>query len=127
METVVEHRPPTHPSGKHVRIYYLTQATVKPPTFIFFCNTPNLITENYRRFIHNQIREMFKFEGVSIKLIFKGRKKDEDDEANKDGSNEAKLKKNDEKRSRNRSYGSYELKKDHGKMYEAENKENDEE
>ncbi len=83
METVIEHRPPTHPSGKHVKIYYITQAAVKPPTFIFFCNTPNLITENYRRFINNQIREMFKFEGVSIKLIFKGRKKDEEEDGHK--------------------------------------------
>ena len=77
METVIMHRPPTHPSGKHIKIYYITQAAVKPPTFIFFCNTPSLITENYRRYLHNQLREMFKFEGVSIKLIFKGRKKDE--------------------------------------------------
>ena len=77
MEKVIMHRPPTHPSGKHIKIYYITQAAVKPPTFIFFCNTPSLITENYRRYLHNQLREMFKFEGVSIKLIFKGRKKDE--------------------------------------------------
>ncbi|PKN80421.1 MAG: ribosome biogenesis GTPase Der [Candidatus Cloacimonetes bacterium HGW-Cloacimonetes-1] len=80
MEKVVEHRPPTHPSGKHVRIYYITQAAVKPPTFIFFCNKPSLIIENYRRYLHNQIREMFAFEGVSIKMIFKGRKTDELDE-----------------------------------------------
>ena len=79
METVVERRPPTHPSGKHVRIFYMTQATIKPPTFIFFCNIPALITENYRRYIHNQLREVFAFEGVSIKLIFRGRKKDDDD------------------------------------------------
>ena len=78
METVIMHRPPTHPSGKHIKIYYITQAAVKPPTFIFFCNTPSLITENYRRYLHNQLREMFKFEGVSIKLIFKGRTKNED-------------------------------------------------
>ena len=78
MEKVIMHRPPTHPSGRHIKIYYLTQAAVKPPTFIFFCNTPSLITENYRRYLHNQLREMFKFEGVSIKLIFKGRKKGED-------------------------------------------------
>lgn len=78
MDTVVALRPPTHPTGKHVKIFYLTQAAVKPPTFIFFCNTPALVTENYRRFIHNQIRESFKFEGVSLKLIFKGRSKEEE-------------------------------------------------
>jgi GTP-binding protein len=77
METVVEHRPPTHSTGKHVRIFYITQAAVKPPTFVFFCNQPALVSENYRRYLHNQIREMFAFEGVSIKLIFKGRKEGE--------------------------------------------------
>jgi GTP-binding protein len=77
METVVAHRPPTHSTGRHVKIYYITQAAVKPPTFIFFCNQPALVSENYRRYLHNQIREMFAFEGVSIKLIFKGRKESE--------------------------------------------------
>ncbi|HRY84310.1 MAG TPA: hypothetical protein P5533_06725 [Candidatus Cloacimonadota bacterium] len=38
-----------------------------------------MITENYRRYIHNQLREVFAFEGVSIRLIFRGRKKDEND------------------------------------------------
>lgn len=74
METVIGRRPPTHPKGKHVKIYYLTQASIKPPTFVFFCNQANLITENYRRFLHNQIREVFAFEGVSIRLVFKGKK-----------------------------------------------------
>lgn len=77
MEKVIDKRPPTHPSGKHIKIYYITQATVKPPTFIFFCNKPALITENYKRFLHNQLREMFAFEGVSIRLIFKGRTSDD--------------------------------------------------
>jgi len=77
MESVINHRPPTHPSGKHVRIYYITQAAVNPPTFIFFCNQPSLITENYRKYIHNQLREMFSFTGASLRLIFKGKKKDE--------------------------------------------------
>ncbi|MDZ4122532.1 MAG: ribosome biogenesis GTPase Der [Candidatus Cloacimonadaceae bacterium] len=77
MEKVIERRPPTHPSGKMARIYYITQAAVKPPTFVFFCNKPALITINYRRYLHNQLREMFSFEGVSIKLIFKGKTNDE--------------------------------------------------
>ncbi|MBM4400023.1 MAG: ribosome biogenesis GTPase Der, partial [Candidatus Cloacimonetes bacterium] len=77
MESVVEYRPPTHPSGKHVRIYYITQAAVNPPTFIFFCNQPGLITENYRKYIHNQLREMFAFTGASLRLIFKGRDKND--------------------------------------------------
>ncbi len=79
MEAVVEKRPPTHSTGKHVKVFYITQAAVKPPTFVFFCNQPALISENYRRFLHNQIREMFTFEGVSIKLIFRGRKEGEEE------------------------------------------------
>ena len=81
MEMVIEKRPPTHPSGKHVRIYYLTQVSVNPPTFVFFCNTPSLITENYRKYIHNQLREMFAFTGASLRLIFKGKNKDDREEA----------------------------------------------
>jgi GTP-binding protein len=77
METVIARRPPTHPTGKHVKIYYITQASVKPPVFVFFCNAPGLITENYRKFLHNQLREVFAFAGVSIKLIFKGKKEGE--------------------------------------------------
>nr|MDK2851064.1 GTPase [Candidatus Cloacimonadota bacterium] len=77
METVIARRPPTHPTGRHVKIYYITQASVNPPVFIFFCNAPGLITENYRKFLNNQLREVFKFSGVSIKLIFKGRSKEE--------------------------------------------------
>ena len=79
MESVVEHHPPTHPSGKHIRIYYLTQAAVNQPTFIFFCNQPSLITENYRKYIHNQLREMFAFTGASLRLIFKGRNKNDEE------------------------------------------------
>ncbi|MBM4403593.1 MAG: ribosome biogenesis GTPase Der [Candidatus Cloacimonetes bacterium] len=73
MGQVIDHRPPTHPTGKHIKIYYVTQAAVNPPTFVFICNQPALITENYRRYIHNQIREMFAFSGVNLKLIFRGR------------------------------------------------------
>lgn len=78
METVVARRPPTHPTGKHIRIFYITQADIKPPVFVFFCNNPSLITENYRKFLYNQIRKVFKFSGASIKLVFKGRNKEED-------------------------------------------------
>lgn len=77
METVVEHHPPTHPSGRHARIYYMTQASVNPPTFVFFCNQPSLITENYRKYINNQLREMFSFTGTSLRLIFRGKDKND--------------------------------------------------
>ena len=70
--------PPTHSTGKHVKIYYVTQQNVNPPTFIFFTNDPKCISENYKRFLKNKIREEFKFTGATVKLIFKGRDNDSD-------------------------------------------------
>lgn len=77
METVIERRPPTHPSGKYVKINYITQAAVNPPTFVFFCNQPSLVTENYRKYLNNQLRDMFSFTGATLRLIFKGKNKDD--------------------------------------------------
>lgn len=71
MEEVVGRFPPSHSSGKHTKIYYCTQAAVKPPLFLFFCNNPKLVTESYRRYLHNKLREYFKFEGVTVKTVFK--------------------------------------------------------
>ena len=68
---------PTHPSGKHVQIYYCTQQKIQPPSFVFFMNNPKLITKRYRRYLENQIRKTYKFEGATIKLSFKGRDKNE--------------------------------------------------
>ncbi len=59
--------------GKRVRIIYGTQAGFNPPRFVFFSNYPRLISENYQRFLTNQIRERFGFEGVPLTLIFKNK------------------------------------------------------
>jgi len=77
LEKVTQKFPPTHSSGKHTKIYYCTQIKIQPPTFIFFCNNPKLVTVHYRRYLTNQLRNTFKFEGVSIKTFFRGRNKDE--------------------------------------------------
>jgi GTP-binding protein len=71
LENVIKRYPPSHSSGRHVKIYYCSQVAVQPPTFIFFCNDSKLITESYKRYVNNKIREYFKFEGVSIKIIFR--------------------------------------------------------
>lgn len=76
IEQVVGRFPPSHSSGKHTKIYYCTQVSVKPPVFVFFCNDAKLITVSYRRYLHNKLRERFKFEGVTIKTIFRSRKED---------------------------------------------------
>jgi GTP-binding protein len=65
--------PPTHSSGKHTKIYYCSQIKVHPPTFIFFCNNPKLVTVHYRRYLKNQLREAFKFEGATIRTFYRGR------------------------------------------------------
>ena len=75
-ERIIIKNPPSHSTGKHIKIYYVTQQKVNPPTFIFFTNEPNLIPEHYKRFLKNKIREEFKFTGSTIKLIFKGRDDD---------------------------------------------------
>jgi GTP-binding protein len=72
-EKIIMRQPPSHSSGKHIKIYYVTQQNINPPTFIFFTNEPKLIPVHYKRFLKNKIREEFKFTGATIKLIFKGR------------------------------------------------------
>jgi GTP-binding protein len=57
--------------GKRVRVLYGTQVGEHPPKFAFFCNYPSLIKESYKRFLENQIRENFGFEGVPLSLLFR--------------------------------------------------------
>ena len=75
-EGIILKKPPSHSTGKHVKILYVTQQNINPPTFFFFCNDPRLVPEHYKRFLRNQIREEFKFTGATIKLVFKGRDDD---------------------------------------------------
>jgi len=63
--------PPTK-WGKKLRIYYGTQASIDPPTFVFFVNDTRLVHFGYRRFLENQIRQRYKFEGTPLKLVFRG-------------------------------------------------------
>ncbi len=71
---LVEHTPPQrhhHP----VRIYYMTQARVRPPTFVAFSNTPEGVTTAYQRYLVNRLREAFDFYGTPIKLHLRKRRK----------------------------------------------------
>ncbi len=74
MQKTVEKFPPRHPSKKHVKILYCTQAGVHPPTFVFSVNNSKLITKNYKKYLHNQLRQEYKFEGSTIKIKFKAKK-----------------------------------------------------
>ena len=73
-EAVNKQQPPSD-KGKRLRIYYGTQASVAPPTFVLFVNDKNLFHFSYRRFIENQIRENFGFEGTPIRFIIREREK----------------------------------------------------
>ena len=67
-EAVNKQQPPSD-KGKRLRIYYGTQASVAPPTFVLFVNDKDLFHFSYKRFIENQIRENFGFEGTPIRII----------------------------------------------------------
>ena len=75
-EAVNKQQPPSD-KGKRLRIYYGTQASVAPPTFVLFVNDKDLFHFSYKRFIENQIRENFGFDGTPIRLIIRERKKDQ--------------------------------------------------
>ncbi len=66
-EIAAKHRPPNH-KGKFAKIYYGTQASVKPTTFVLFVNQKSLFHFSYIRFIENQLREKYGFDGVPIKI-----------------------------------------------------------
>ncbi len=61
-------QPPTD-KGKRLRIYYVTQASTKPPTFVFFVNRAELFHFSYQRYLENQFRETFGLEGTPIRII----------------------------------------------------------
>lgn len=63
--------PPTASRGKYVKIKYITQLKVATPQFVFFCNFPNEVKDNYRRFLENKLRENFNFSGVPILIHFR--------------------------------------------------------
>lgn len=64
---------PPSDKGKRLKIYYMTQASVKPPTFVFFCNNGQLFHFSYQRYLENRIRESFGLEGTPIRIIIRER------------------------------------------------------
>lgn len=63
-------QPPTD-KGRRLKIYYMTQTGIKPPTFVIFCNSAELFHFSYQRYIENCLRDVFGFEGTPIKLIIR--------------------------------------------------------
>ncbi len=73
LEKDIKARPPASVQGKYIKIYYATQTGVQPPTFVFFCNYPELLKKPYLRYLENRIREHFGFMGAPIRLKVKKR------------------------------------------------------
>jgi GTPase len=73
MDAVAMNPTPTD-KGRRLKIYYATQVSVKPPTFVIFVNDPELLHFSYERFLENRIRDAFGFEGTPIKIFARERK-----------------------------------------------------
>lgn len=68
---ITKTNPPAQSSGKSVKLRYLTQINIRPPTFLIFCNNPLGVKNSYKRFLINQLRSSFGLNGVPIRLMFK--------------------------------------------------------
>lgn len=68
---IIEQNPPPSIKGKYVKIKYATQLKSNQQIFLFFCNLPQYVNENYKRFIENKIREKYDYEGVPIQIFFR--------------------------------------------------------
>jgi len=68
-------QPPTD-RGKRLKVFYMTQAGIKPPTFICFCNDSELFHFSYLRYLENQIRSVFGLKGTPIRMIVRERDKE---------------------------------------------------
>ena len=76
MEAVAMQQPPSD-KGKRLKLYYITQVSVKPPAFVIFVNDRELMHFSYTRYLENKIREAFGFKGTSLKFFIRERKEKE--------------------------------------------------
>lgn len=74
-EDIVEQHPPPLRKGRPVKLYYATQASVRPPTFVVQCSYPEALHFSYQRYVQNRIRETFGFEGTPVRVLFRKRKR----------------------------------------------------
>lgn len=76
-QAVVRVQPPTD-RGKRLKIFYMTQVSTKPPTFVFFVNNKELFHFSYQRYLENRLREAFSLEGTSVRFVIRERSNKED-------------------------------------------------
>ena len=89
-EAMMRVQPPTD-KGRRLKIYYMTQSSVAPPTFVLFCNDAELFHFSYQRYIENCLRTAYGFAGTPIVLVIKQRGEDPDIQVRrpgKEGNNE---------------------------------------
>jgi len=70
---IIAHTPPPAVKGKYIKVKYITQLKTSFPAFVFFCNLPQYIREPYKRFVENQLRKEFDFQGVPIQIYFRSK------------------------------------------------------
>ncbi|MBX3269461.1 MAG: ribosome biogenesis GTPase Der [Sandaracinaceae bacterium] len=76
-DEVLEHHPPPTQKGRAIRLFYVTQAATRPPTFVAMTNEPKLVHFSYQRYVINAIRKRFGFEGVPVRVFYRQRRRRE--------------------------------------------------
>jgi GTP-binding protein len=71
MQEEIERNPPPSIKGKFINIKFVSQLPTHAPAFAFFCNLPQYVRDNYKRFLENKLREHFDFEGVPVRVFFR--------------------------------------------------------
>ena len=72
-EQALQHHQPPAQGGRSVRLYYITQASARPPTFMVSSNFPDRVHFSYQRYLVNQLRKRFGFEGTPIRVFYRKR------------------------------------------------------
>jgi GTPase len=86
IEQIFAERVPSTSHGQRAKILYATQVDVAPPTIVLFVNNPDLFDANYQRFVVNRFREMLPFKQVPMRLMIRGREKDDTSDAKPKGA-----------------------------------------
>ncbi|MBX3225099.1 MAG: ribosome biogenesis GTPase Der [Labilithrix sp.] len=83
-ETVLQTRPPPTSGGRAPRLYYITQAETSPPLFVVISSSPESVHFSYQRFVANQLRKHFGFEGVPIRVVYRDKRRGKKKEASEE-------------------------------------------